>query len=69
MTHNPGSLSGRLTSGPMRIDINHELSILRTSFENAIRPLWSKSIPYTTDNSFRPDNWLITSPYNFASSF
>ncbi|MBU1299117.1 MAG: hypothetical protein KKB77_08220 [Bacteroidetes bacterium] len=53
----------------MRPDINHELNILRTSFENAIRPLWSKSIPYITDNSFRPNNWLITFPYNFESSF
>lgn len=53
----------------MRLDINHELSILRASFENAIRPLWSQSIPSVADNSFRPNNWLITFPFNFASSF
>lgn len=69
MTHNPGSLSGRLTSGPVELDINYELNILRASFENAICPLWSKSIPYVADNSFRPNNWLITFPYNFALSF
>jgi len=57
------------TIEPRKIDINYELSILRTSFENAIRPLCAESLPYVADSSFRPENWLITFPYNFSSSF
>lgn len=51
------------------LDIVREIRILEASFRNATNAILSPNLWHSADNTFRPDNWLITFPYNYSSCF